>query len=285
MSYVSKGVNNEYYFKMLKYLKNYSNLITRVIIIALVIILGIQSISINSYKSSYREEVKSGQIRQTELDSVRKQNEELNNKVSEQEQLISEKDSIISEKEVIISDQEQLISDKDTNNQQLESEVRALEDKVAELEKELADLKVAKASVVDDTYAQSAQIWTFLKSLGFNDYVCAGIMGNIMAEVGGNTLDISRWSQTEVNGYYGICHWAGVRKQRLLNDFGTTLEDQLRFLSVELFEVIPKGSSFYNMQDEKEAALYFAKYYERCGTGSYYVRQTNATAALDYFTN
>jgi hypothetical protein len=38
------------------------------------------------------------------------------------------------------------------------------------------------------------------------------------------------------------------------------------------------------MQDEKEAALYFAKYYERCGSGSYSVRQSNATKALDYFT-
>ena len=125
-----------------------------------------------------------------------------------------------------------------------------------------------------------------MKAQGWNDYVCAGIMGNLMAEVGGQTLDISRWAQYSATNtkYYGICQWAGSRKQRLLNDFGTTLESQLRFLSVELFEVIPKGSSFYNMQDEKEAALYFAKYYERCGTSSYSVRQSNATIALQYFT-
>ena len=286
-------------FKMLKYLKNYSNLITRVISIALVIVLIVQSTLITSYSFSYQEEKKSGSIKQAELESVIKQNEELKNQVSEQEQLISEKDldlaekdaiisekdNIILEKEQIISDKDQLISDGDAKIQQLETEKNALEAEVEALEKELAQLKASRTSSVDDTYAQSAQVWTYLKSLGLNDYVCAGIMGNIMAEVGGNTLEISRYSQTESNGYYGICQWAGARKQRLLNDFGTTLESQLRFLSVELFEVIPKGSSFYNMQDEKEAALYFAKYYERCGTGSYYVRQTNATAALDYFTN
>ena len=121
--------------------------------------------------------------------------------------------------------------------------------------------------------------------MGLNEYVCAGILGNIMAEVGGQTLDISRWAQYSAANtkYYGICQWSGGRKNRLLNDFGTTLEDQIRFLSVELFEVIPKNSSFYNMQDEKQAALYFAKYYERCGTGSYSVRQSNATKALNYF--
>ena len=108
-------------------------------------------------------------------------------------------------------------------------------------------------------------------------------MGNIMAEVGGQTLDISRWPQYSQKTYYGICQWAGNRKQRLLNDFGTTLEAQINFLGVELFEVIPKGDSFYNMQDEKQAALYFAKYYERCGSSSYSVRQQNATKALQYF--
>ena len=105
-----------------------------------------------------------------------------------------------------------------------------------------------------------------------------------MAEVGGQSLDISRWPQYSQGTYYGICQWAGSRKNRLLNDFGTTLDDQIRFLSVELFEVIPIENSFYNMQDEREAALYFAKYYERCSSKYYSVSQNNATKALTYFT-
>jgi hypothetical protein len=68
-----------------------------------------------------------------------------------------------------------------------------------------------------------------------------------------------------------------------LNSFGTSLEAQLEFLSVELFEVIPKGNAFYSMQNEQEAALYFAKYYERCSSKYYSVRQRNATKALQYF--
>lgn len=249
-------------FKMLKYLKNYSNLIKTCIIIALVVILVIQSICFYNYKSSYKEEVS---VLQTELDSLRTKNEELETKVSEQE-------------ETLVKNEEVLL-DKDAQIQQLKDEVKALQ-------KTNKNLVSAKAGTLkaDGNYSQATQVWTGLKALGLNNYVCAGIMGNIMAEVGGQTLDISRWPQYSLKSYYGICQWSGSRKQRLLNDFGTTLEDQIRFLSVELFEVIPKGNSFYNMQDEKKAALYFAKYYERCGSSSYSVRQSNATKALQYFT-
>lgn len=244
-------------FKMLKYLKNYSNLIKTCTIIALVIILIAQAVILSSHKSSYKEEVS---VLQTELDSLKIKNEELETKVSKQEETLA--------------NNEKVLLDKDAEIQELEDELKKLK-------------KVSGASFkADGNYDQARQVWNYLRDLGLNKYVCAGILGNIMAEVGGQTLDISRWAKYSATNtkYYGICQWAGGRKQRLLNDFGTTLEDQIRFLSVELFEVIPKGNSFYNMQDEKQAALYFAKYYERCGTGSYSVRQANATKALAYFT-
>jgi uncharacterized coiled-coil protein SlyX len=249
-------------FKMLKYLKNYSNLIKTCTIIALVIILAIQTIVCCNYKSSYKEEVS---VLQTELDSLKAKNEELETKVSEQEETLA--------------NNEKVLLDKDAQIQQLEDEVKKL--------KEASSKKTSTQSVkVDGNYNQARLVWNYLRDLGLNEYVCAGILGNIMAEVGGQTLDISRWAQYSVTNtkYYGICQWSGSRKQRLLNDFGTTLEAQIEFLSVELFEVIPKGNSFYNMQDEKQAALYFAKYYERCGSSSYSVRQKNATKALEYFT-
>lgn len=244
-------------FKMLKYLKNYSNLIKTCIIIALAVILVINSVYFYNCKSSYKEEVS---VLQTELDSLSTKNEELETKASEQEETLAENEKVLLEKDAQI--------------QKLEGEIDQLK----------SDQK--QVFVPDGNYDQARQVWNYLRDLGLNTYVCAGILGNIMAEVGGQTLDISRWAQYSAANtkYYGICQWAGGRKQRLLNDFGTTLEAQIEFLSVELFEVIPKGNSFYNMQDEKEAALYFAKYYERCGSGSYKVRQSNATKALQYFT-
>jgi uncharacterized protein YoxC len=241
-------------FKVLKYLKKYSNLIKNVIFVALFIFCIFQTVQINNYKSSYEEEKVSGSTMETELDSIKQQNNELQTK---------------------LSDYEQIISGKDEQIQQLESKIKELESKAS---------KSKTTFVTDGNYNQSTQVWNSLKALGLNDYVCAGILGNIMAEVGGQTLDISGWPQYSHGTYYGICQWSMGRKNRLLNDFGTTLEDQIRFLSVELFEVIPKDNSFYNMQDEKEAALYFAKYYERCSSKYYSVRQKNATKALEYFT-
>jgi uncharacterized coiled-coil protein SlyX len=251
-------------FKILKYLKNYSNLIKNVLIIALAFMLVINTICFYNCKSSYKEEVS---VLQTELDSLSTKNEELETKASAQEETLANNEKVLLEKYAQI--------------EKLEKEVEELK-KTAQ-KKPVSSTPSFKA---DGNYNQATQVWNGLKAIGLNDYVCAGIMGNIMAEVGGQTLDISRWSQysSTTNGYYGICQWAGGRKQRLLNDFGTTLEAQIKFLSVELFEVIPKGNSFYNMQDEKEAALYFARYYERCGSGSYNVRKTNATKALKYFT-
>ena len=241
-------------FKVLKYLKKYSNLIKSVILIALVVICITQAVQISNYKSSYEEEVKSGSTMETELDSMKTKNNELKTKLSEYEQIISGKDN-----------------------------------KIQKLEKEISTLKQTSSKQdevfeADGNYNQAAEVWDRLRMLGLNEYVCAGIIGNIMAEVGGQTLDISRWPQYSKGNYYGICQWSSGRKNRLLNDFGTTLEDQIRFLSVELFEVIPKDSSFYNMQDEKQAALYFAKYYERCSSKYYGVRQKNATVAFNYFT-
>lgn len=245
-------------FKVLKYLKKYSNLIKSVAMIALMIICLVQTVQLNNYKSSYEEEVASGSTMKFELDTVKQNNEELKTKISEYEQNIS---------------------DKDVQIQQLQEEVQELKDTASKL------TAVKNGTFkADGNYNQAQIVWNALKDLGLNDYVCAGIMGNIMREVAGDTLDISRWPVYSQTVYYGICQWAGSRKERLLKDFGTTLNDQIRFLSVELFEVIPKGSSFYDMQNEKDTALYFAKYYERCSTKGYVKRQNNATKALEYFT-
>ena len=201
-------------FKMLKYLKNYSNQVKNVTIVALIIILAIHIFYLTDYKSMYTNEVESNLSMQMELDSVKKLNNELTKQVKDQEQELTE-----------------------------------YIDKIELLENSIEDLK--KENIKYNKYKQASTVWLYLKSVGLNDYVCAGILGNIMAEVGGQTLDISRWSQysSDSDGYYGICQWSSGRKQRLLNNFGSSLEAQLNFLSVELFEVIPKDSSFYILQN------------------------------------
>lgn len=136
-------------------------------------------------------------------------------------------------------------------------------------------------------YPAATQIWKYMKAQGWNDYVCAGIMGNLMAEVGGQTLDIRYTSSS--SGYYGMCQWSRGYSQV----WGAGLETQCDFLRDTIkYEFDTYGfkyqkgfnfNSFLNMTDAQQAALAFAKSYERCGSGSYGVRQKNALKAYNYF--
>lgn len=145
---------------------------------------------------------------------------------------------------------------------------------------------------IEEEFPIARQIWDCLKNAGYNDYVCAGIMGNIMAEVGGQTLDL-QWEYWSKNGTYGICQWTQGRKKTLLNDFGTDLEAQIDFLLWDLpYELDTYGKrykkdfgydDFCALENYKEAALAFAKCFERCASGSYNVRKRNAEKAYSYF--
>lgn len=137
-------------------------------------------------------------------------------------------------------------------------------------------------------YPVATTIWNYLKDLGYNDYVAAGIIGNIMAEVGGQTLNIQ---PTLSNGtYYGMCQWKlcyypsvnGLETEGQLDLLASTIEQEFNeFGHVSGYSY----EEFLNIQNEQTAALAFAKTYERCGSGSHSVRQKNATKALEYFTN
>ncbi len=248
--------------KIRNYLKKRQKLINNVMVLALVVALVITIGFTLYYKGLHQENASSMHQTAISNEALTSQNAELN------EEVIELKDKV---------------TDYELKIEQLEADLKAEQLKSQQL------LKNAASSVTypDKEYLQATYVWNYLKNeIGLNDYVAAGIMGNIMTEVGGQTLDISRYSCRESNGgtYYGMCQWAGPRKERLLNDFGRSLEDQCEFLHVELFEVIPENNSFYDLQDEQEAALYFAKKYERCATWSYSKRQVSATKALQYFT-
>ncbi len=252
--------------KILKYLKKHTKTINKILALVLVGTFIACIATLLHYRALYLEQ-----------DDVRS---ELNSNLENAAGVNAELNATIQEKE------EQLDSCK-TEIEALKAEVATLKKQIEALNAENVELLKEVANLTtypDKEYRQSTYVWTYLKSLGLNDYVCAGILGNIMAEVGGQTLDISKYSMKASENYFGMCQWAGGRKERLLRDFGTTIDAQCQFLGVELFEVIPKDNSFYSMQDEQEAALYFAKKYERCGSGSYSVRQKNATKALKYFT-
>lgn len=140
----------------------------------------------------------------------------------------------------------------------------------------------------EEEYPIATYIWDYFKDLGYNDQVCAGILGNIMAEVGaGGTLVLSPYSTG--NGYYGMCQW----NQSYKEVWGASLEEQCNYLrdtieyNFNVFGYAYKKdftyADFLALEDSTEAALAFAKVYERCGSGTYYARQQNAITAYNYF--
>lgn len=136
-------------------------------------------------------------------------------------------------------------------------------------------------------YPEATYIWNYLKSLGYNDYVCAGIMGNIMVEVGGGTLQLK--PNAYGKGYYGICQWS----KNYRDVWGKSLDYQCNYLESNIEhelntfgKLYQKGfnyNQFTQLTNARSAALAFAKCYERCNAKGYAKRQNCAEIAYNYF--
>lgn len=137
-------------------------------------------------------------------------------------------------------------------------------------------------------YPYATDLWLYMKDLGWSDAVCAGIMGNIMAEVGGQTLNIK--PSLSSGGYYGMCQWSTYYYPQIN---GGSFEAQCNFLRDTIQKEINtygykyasgmNYSKFLQLTSPADVALCFAKSYERCASGSYGVRQSNAQKAYNYF--
>ena len=143
-----------------------------------------------------------------------------------------------------------------------------------------------------EEYPNAAFVWYYLKDQGYNDYVCAGILGNMMCECGGLTLNLQPEIYSPGKYFYGLCQW---NKDYYSKVFGCNIVEQMDFLMSNIeYEMNIFGyayrsgfkyDSFLNLQNERDAALAFAKCYERCNSAYYSIRQTCATTAYNYFTN
>lgn len=141
-----------------------------------------------------------------------------------------------------------------------------------------------------DEYPVAAEVWTLLKDYGLSDYVCAGIVGNMMTECGGGTLNLKPYIYNPSGYYYGLCQW---NRGAYPSVFDCDTEGQITFLMSNIgYELNTYGSKYYrgfnyelflNLDDEQAVALAFAKCYERCGSSTYSSRQYNATVAYNYF--
>ena len=139
-------------------------------------------------------------------------------------------------------------------------------------------------------YPVATEVWLYMKDLGWSDSVCAGIMGNMMSEVGGKTLKLDP-NLYYKDTYYGICQWS---KKYYPQIWGRSLEEQCHFLRDtikkeldtygKLYVTGMNYEKFLQMEDCSEAALCFAQAYERCSSGGYAARQNNAKIAYRFFT-
>lgn len=152
-------------------------------------------------------------------------------------------------------------------------------------------LEMAKWEARFIQYPVATEIWLYMKDLGWSDVVCAGIMGNMMAEVGGGTLNIQYWLYDPSGEYYGICQWyyeycpvvQGEDLKTQLDYLKSTIKYNIDLFG-HIYDVDFNYEQFLNLRNEKEVALAFAKTYERCNSKHYYIRTVYATMALEYFT-
>lgn len=165
------------------------------------------------------------------------------------------------------------------------------QEQVSAIEAEEARIE-AMWSEKSGEYPVATQVWRYMKEeLGWNDYVCAGVMGNMMAEVGGQTLNLQPYLYGHSGAnYYGLCQWSsryypsiqGADVDAQLDFLASTVKKELDTYGY-LFRSGLDYEAFCNLTDAEDAAMAFAKAYERCGSGSYGVRQRNAINAYNYF--
>lgn len=178
---------------------------------------------------------------------------------------------------------------------QVEREIQRVKDIIELYNQKIIELeKQAKWNQKEEEYPVASQMWLYLTNdMGLNNYVAAGIIGNVMVETGGQTLDIEWNIYSNGKGYYGLCQWY-IPYNPSMN--GASFEEQCNYLnnSIEA-EFDTFGSTCYQsgfdyedfvqMEDVRAAALAFAKCYERCAATSYNYssRQSCAEIAYSYF--
>ena len=174
-------------------------------------------------------------------------------------------------------------------NEKIENQAKEIESYIQQIEDEEAKWKRRY-----EEYPIATEAWIAMKNQGWSDTVCAGIMGNLMAETGGTgTLHLD-WDSNGGNGY-GLVQWIGGRRSTIKSRYGTypTVKEQIQFVHDELYGVngVRKQVSdsqlnaIMNAETPEECAYAFACYYERCADFARGMRRGFARDAYEYFTS
>ena len=144
-----------------------------------------------------------------------------------------------------------------------------------------------------EEYPAATEAWLYMKNeFGWSDTVCAGIIGNFMAECGGCWTQDLDWDVNTSHGL-GMVQWIGGRRSQLIKIYGSnpSITDQLNFMRDELYgsngvtkQVTDNQlDKIMNASSPEDCAYYFACYYERCAEQHRYPRKGYARTAYEYF--
>ena len=136
----------------------------------------------------------------------------------------------------------------------------------------------------------AARTYEYLTLRNFSKASACGIIGNMMIETSGGTLDLRPYVYSPSGNFYGLCQWSTTYYSGAKD---LPFEHQLDYLlgtmpwEFKTFGWLYKEGfdfeGFIQMKDPTEAALAFATVYERCGPVSYKLRQEAALKAYKYF--
>jgi hypothetical protein len=171
-------------------------------------------------------------------------------------------------------------------NSILEEESMSCSEEIIESE----DIYLEKIKKWEEEYYYATNVWKFLRERNFSQEVTCGIIGNMMVETSGGTLDLKPNIYSSSGNYYGLCQWS---QKYYPGTKDLPFEYQLDYLLGTMpWEFNTFGwlyrkdfdfEEFLKITDPAEAALAFAKSYERCGPASYEMRQDAALKAYEYF--
>jgi hypothetical protein len=179
-------------------------------------------------------------------------------------------------------------------------DIDATKEYLGQIRSRKAELKILEAKVESDLeqytkweeeYYFATKVFEYFMQRGFTKEATCAIIGNMMIETSGGTLDLKPDIYSASGNYYGLCQWSlryypeteGLTFRHQLNYLFSTMPWEFNTFGW-LYEDDFNYEDFIKMTDVKEAALAFAKGYERCGQASYGLRQKAAEKAYNYFT-
>lgn len=201
-------------------------------------------------------------------------------------QLYNQLEKVTTEKELVEIEINKVIEDLESVKNELDIAHKEIEKYKQEIESEDAKWKRRY-----EEYPVATEAWIAMKTNGWSDIVCAGIMGNLMAETGGGTLHLD-WDSNGKSGH-GLVQWIGSRRIAIKNKYGAcpSVKEQVQFIHDELYGVNGVSrqvtdsqlNAIMNAETPEECAYAFACYYERCIANVRSMRKGFARKAYDYF--